>query len=146
MRESGDKHCDQWLGISTDEIQRITTNRNPKMTNVYPLITAQMSRQHCLEWMQNNNYPLPPRSACYFCPYRSDDEWVALKTNQPESFELAVRHEETAQDSANQCSKRKGVPYLHRTGVSLDKVDFKAAREDPRQFSMMDECEGMCGV
>ena len=27
-------------------------------------------------WLDRNNFKIPPRSACTFCPFHSNDEWL----------------------------------------------------------------------
>ena len=146
MKEAGDKTCDQWLGISLDEIQRMKENREPRINNKFPLIKHRITRQDCKDWMQRMGYPEPPRSACYFCPYHSDDEWMQLKNEEPKLFTQAAEYEKVAQASAAKSETLNGVPFLHRSCVPLAEVDFKAAKIDSRQLSFLDECEGMCGV
>lgn len=139
----------QWLGISMDELQRVRQVRPDKekwLSNRWPLIDARMTRQHCLDWMRDKGYPKPPRSACTFCPYHSNHEWLQLSANE---FEEAVEYEKQIQQTFAGVSGFRGTVYLHRDLVPLDQVDLTA---DNRQCEMFDEygfaveCEGMCGV
>ena len=63
------------MGISWDELQRQKINQIKYITNIYPLIEKQIRSYQCLKYMEDNNYPKPPRSACTFCPYHSNEEW-----------------------------------------------------------------------
>ena len=74
------------MGISIDEIFRIKDSRVKWKTKRYPLIELNKSRTDCLRWMQENGYPKPPRSACVFCPFHNDIEWLRLKTKEPYEF------------------------------------------------------------
>ena len=38
--------------------------------------------------------PVPPKSACFFCPFKSRMAWRDLKREQPELFETACRVEQ----------------------------------------------------
>jgi hypothetical protein len=37
-----------------------------------------------MEWMEKNKYPKPPRSACTFCPFHSNEEWRKVRENKEE--------------------------------------------------------------
>jgi hypothetical protein len=63
-----------WIGISMDETIRMKPSRVPWALHRWPLIENGMARRHCLTWLERNGYPQPSKSACTFCPYRSDRE------------------------------------------------------------------------
>lgn len=137
----------QWIGISMDEMQRMKPSRYPFCEHRWPLIELRMSRHACLEWMQRGNYPKPPRSACVFCPYHSNNEWRRLRDEEPEQFARAVAFEKRIQAAAASDEVTNSIPYLHASRVPLDQVDLRTDEE--RGQTMMqwqDECEGMCGV
>ena len=133
----------QWIGISTDEAHRMKDSPVKWLDNRYPLIEMGMSRSDCLRWMKNRGYPEPPRSACYFCPYHSDREWIRLKTEEPEEFQKAVEWERRCQAAARKNEVLRGVPFLHSSRVPLDQVTFN--HENQRTL-FGNDCEGMCGV
>ena len=134
----------QWIGISRDEIIRMKPSGLHWVENRHPLIEMGITRADCLKWMEVHGYPKPPRSACVFCPYHSDSEWVRLRDQEPEDFARAVEWERSYQAVAKQDEVLKGEPFLHDSLVPLDKVNFSVKREKPDQFG--NECEGMCGV
>ena len=133
----------QWLGISKDEAHRQKDSRKTWIENQYPLIELGLTRGDCLQWMEKNNYPTPPRSACIFCPYHSDKEWNALKQNEPEEFQKAVEYELSLQESVKNQTSLKSMLYLHQSCKPLDKVQFRH-QDQPSMFG--NECEGHCGV
>lgn len=137
-----------WIGISTDEAHRMKPSRVDYIENIWPLISVDMSRQNCLEWMKNHNYPEPPRSACVFCPFHSDEEWSRLRDNEPKEFERAATFEVALQDAASKQEVLRGVPFLHSSGVRITELDFKKkVQKSHAQMSLWgNECEGMCGV
>ena len=134
-----------WIGISTDEIQRMKESPKPWLVNRWPLLEMRMSRSDCLEWMKVNGYPEPPRSACIYCPYHSNFEWRRLKTEEPEEFARAVAYEKKAQKAAIQCEVLNGTPYLHSSLKPLETIDFTSKEAKQHTFSFLDECDGMCG-
>lgn len=147
MRTKGQKViC--WVGISRDEASRMKPARAPYVENIWPLVDRKITRADCLTWMAAKGYPTPPRSACVYCPFHSDEEWLRLKTQAPEEFERAVRFEKTYQASAKAATALDGTPWLHDSRKPLESVDFAALVQDrSRQLNMFNnECEGMCGV
>jgi hypothetical protein len=138
----------QWIGISYDEMQRMKMPQVKWTQHRWPLVEMKMRRGHCLDWMKANGYPEPPRSACYYCPFHSDEEWRRLKIEDPEHFIKAIRFDKEIREKT-----KIGAPdlrmeiYLHRSCKPLDEVDFDN-EEDKGQlgFDFQSECEGMCGI
>ena len=89
-----------------------------------------------------NNYPKPPRSACTFCPFHSNQEWKNVKQNKEEWEEVV------AMDKAvRKASKLRDFNelYLHNDRVPLDEADLEPNKDQQDLFD--DICdEGMCGV
>jgi len=133
----------QWIGISYDEAHRMKPSRDSFIKNIYPLIKKDMTRGHCLEWITQNKYKLPPRSACFMCSFQHDKEWLDMKKNHPEFFEKAVKYEKDL-EKIQKYSNFKDKVYLHRSCLPLDEVEFNV---DENQLNLFgNECEGMCGV
>jgi hypothetical protein len=133
----------QWIGISLDEIQRMKEPREKWLKHRWPLIELRMTRGHCLEWMQDHGYPRPPRSACTFCPYRSNKEWRDMRERDFISWNDAVEMDDLIRDGVRGTKEKL---YLHRSMVPLDEVDLSDPQEGQAQFSFMDECDGLCGT
>ena len=137
----------QWIGISLDEVRRMKPSRDAWCENVWPLIENRMTRNDCLNWMRESGYPVPPRSACVFCPYHSDNEWRNLRDNEPESFSQAVAFERDIQNAAaTALSNKSQAFYLHRSLVTIDRVDLSTDTQRGQILLWDNECEGMCGV
>jgi hypothetical protein len=142
----------QWIGISWDEIQRIKPSRVAWSQHRWPLVELRMGRRDCLKWMESHGYPKPPRSACVYCPFHSDNEWRRLRDQEPEEFQRAIRFEKDLQAVKAKTERMRGVPFLHPSCVPLDQVDFRTDIERGQLSLWLDEqsfgneCEGMCGV
>lgn len=144
-REHGGVSAIQWIGISTEEIWRAKEHRNsPRITNRYPLMEARMNRAQCLAWMERNGFPKPGRSACLYCPYRSNEEWRSLRDNNPDDFQRAIVFEGQFQNVTKGILDK--VPYLHRSLKPLADVDLSTEEERGQVDMFNNECEGMCGV
>lgn len=137
----------QWIGISYDEIQRMKLPSNAWTQHRWPLIEKRMTRSHCKEWMSKNGYPEPPRSACYYCPFHDDKEWLRLKTEDPEHFQKAVEFDKTYRRLQNENPGGFRIEvYLHGSCKPLDEVDFTDKDANQLGFDFKSECEGMCGL
>lgn len=136
--------CDMQIGISLDEVQRMKPSRVRYIVNQHPLLDLRMRRWDCLRWIERNGYPLPPKSACTLCPFRSNAEWRWLRDHDASGFEEAC----AVDDALRENGKAGGFDselYLHRSMVPLRRADIRSA-EDRGQSSWFGECEGMCGV
>jgi hypothetical protein len=133
----------QWLGISIDEAHRMRDARKPWIQNRYPLIEKSFDRAACLDWMAIKGFPQPPRSACVFCPYHSDAEWIRLKNDEPEEFQRAVDYEMSLQAAVESQNSLKRQLFLHPSCRPLSEVRF---RHENQASLFGNECEGMCGV
>lgn len=142
---SGRVQVEEWVGISLDECHRAKPSRYPWITSRWPLLFDKpMRRGECIEWMQSHGYPIPRKSACYFCPFRDDASWAEMKRDAPDVFERAVEF-----DRAIRAAALRGVQgqcYLHSSLVPLGEVKFKKSAEEQLDFGFGEECEGMCGV
>ena len=139
----------QWIGISWDEMQRMKDARKPWTQHRWPLIEMRMTRRHCFEWMEDNGYPKPPRSACMYCPFHSDDEWRRLRDDEPEAFAASIKFEKDLQAAKAKTDNQRGVPYLHPSLVPLGEVDLSTDVERGQGLFWQDfgnDCEGLCGV
>lgn len=142
-----------WKGISLDEIDRMTAPRVRWKTHYYPFCgywimkAAQgktseptaATRSDLIEWYRKMGFPVPVKSACVFCPYRSDSSWRDLKTKSPEDFEAAVAVDKAIRKDIH--GKIKNDSFLHKSLRPLDEVNFGNA--PTLDFG---ECSDNCGV
>jgi hypothetical protein len=131
----------QWLGITTDEIQRMKFSAPPYLRK-YPLIEKRMSRNDCVNWLSQHGYEIPSKSACVMCPFRSSAYWLELQRNAPDDWDRAIRFDADLRSNGLLPGVRNPA-YVHRSCQPLSDVVF----QDERQMDLfMDECEGVCGV
>lgn len=82
------------LGISWDEIQRMRTDSGYKnITNEYPLIDLRLTRDDCLRIVAGAGLPTPPKSSCWFCPFKRLGDWAKMQRTQPELYRRSVELE-----------------------------------------------------
>lgn len=134
--------CELWLGISTDEASRMKPARPQWVTHRWPLIERGMSRTACLSWLTAHGYPLPEKTACIGCPFRSAAQWRTMRDRHPEEFADAC-----AVDAALRPAGA-GAPLAYMHGRRVPLAEAIAQRDpvshEPNLFEM--ECEGICGV
>ena len=134
----------QWMGISMEEAIRRKDARKHWLRNEYPLMDwVQFNREECQKWMISHGYPPAPRSACVYCPFHSDAQWMQLKTQEPAEFQAAAEWEKKFQAvQALPGMNLKGKPFLHRSCVPLNEVVFEQGEDG----GFNNECEGLCGI
>lgn len=133
----------QWIGISTDEAQRMRESDVGYIVNRYPLIELGMSRTDCKQWLIDHGHNVPPKSSCVFCPFHNDKFWNDMKNEQPQEFARAIAYERRLHEMHRFAHGDDRLPYLHDSMKPLDQVEFRPV-ERPDGFG--NECSGFCGV
>lgn len=77
-----------WLGITIDEIDRAKPSRVAFINHSFPLLDLNFKRSDCEKWLSDRGLPVPKKSSCKFCPYKTAQEWASLKANDNSSFAL----------------------------------------------------------
>jgi len=155
-------NVEQWIGIATEEEQRATGDSGLKWSTLrYPLLEMDLSTEDCCGIIEDLGYPVPVKSACVGCPYRSDSSWARIKYTDPDGwadavdFDRRLRHphgmgrlndglseaDYLAGCGADVRARIKGAiypVYLHPSCKPLDEVDL------PRDL-MDDEAENFGG-
>lgn len=138
----------QWIGISWDELQRMKHPAVKWTQHRWPLIEKHISRQQCIEWMKQNGFPEPPRSACVYCPFHDNTEWRRLRNDEPEEFQKAIEFDYKLRQAHRDHNETMDMDvFLHRSCKPLDQIDFDND-EDKGQMTwdFQAECDGMCGL
>lgn len=145
-RQRGPKEpvVEVWIGFTTDELVRVTPSRKRYIHNRFPLLEARMSRRDCVTWMAERQLSIPKKSACVFCPYRTNVEWEDLKQSEPASFARAVVVDQAIRNG-NPAKLRTKVQALHRSLKPLEEIDFSAPALPDAQGLNFD-CMGGCGL
>lgn len=126
------------IGISIDEFHRVRGDSDcPWETVEYPLITLRLSRTDCLNIVRAAGLPQPPKSSCWFCPFKRPAEWRDLKRQHPDLFVAAADLERTLHDRS--VALGKPAVWLTRFAKPLD-----AAVDDGGQMGLFDEDDAYC--
>ena len=133
----------QYIGISLDEVARMKPAREKWIKTEWPLVDLRMTRHDCLNWLKRHGYPEPPRSACVYCPYRSNAEWRKLKDTDPDGWNEALHIDTLIRDGVRGTTHKL---YLHRSLIPLEQVDLSTEAERGQLALWDTECTGLCGV
>lgn len=110
-------HVNQYLAIARDEAHRMKDSRVEYVTNLYPLIERKLTRDDCVSIITEAGLPLPPKSACFFCPFSSHERWRWLHHEHPDLFEKAVALEEHGKHFPAQ--RLSNIAYRDRQDITL---------------------------
>jgi len=138
-----DRHVEQWLGITLDEVLRIKPSDVKYVTNVYPfveMLDRAWTRGMVIKWLAENDLEVPVKSSCVFCPYRDRATWREIQLSGNCDWEKALEVDRAIRNKRPdyQC-------YLTAQRKPLDDCDFRS-QEDHGQMTLWDEeeCSGMC--
>ncbi|MEV5690714.1 hypothetical protein [Micromonospora globbae] len=112
---SADNPATVGVGISLDEIERVNNRRaEPYERTVYPLLdhAPPLRRHDCARIIAAAGLPVPPKSACWFCPFRRPATWAETRRDRPELFARACALEDLLND--RRAALGKDPVYLTR--------------------------------
>lgn len=114
---------EKWIGFSVDEASRQLAPAHIQYFERvrYPLIEQWMSRQDCARWLREREYPVPPKSACIFCPYTDDERWRDMRDHRPDDFDRAVALDRAVRAGVKGSCR---TLYLHPSLVPLEEADL----------------------
>jgi 3'-phosphoadenosine 5'-phosphosulfate sulfotransferase (PAPS reductase)/FAD synthetase len=130
-----------YLGISYDESERIAISNRKWIENVYPLVDMKWTRKDCEDFLARESLPVPMKSSCVICPYKSPAFWKYTKENYPEDFLKAIEFDESIRVNRRMFDKGyTSMLYLYKKLVPL--ADAKFTDDDS-----LDVCDtGYCFV
>jgi len=141
---SVDDPAEVCIGISTDEIQRVNDRPNSdRERKAFPLIDLGLDRSACAQVIADAGLPVPPKSSCFFCPYKRPGEWSEMRRDEPSLFWTAAELEATL--NRRRDSLGKDHVWLTRFAGPLPDVIGEAQDMLPGFGPDIDTCdEGYC--
>ena len=113
------------IGISTDELERAGNGKDqPYERRTYPLLDLGLSRSACQKVIADAGLPVPPKSACWFCPFHRPGTWAETRRDDPERFWQSVKLERLLNERRDVLGKDH--VYLTRFGRPLDEAIAEA--------------------
>lgn len=95
----GDDPVRLYVGIRADENREGYISTKPNISPIFPFREDGIKKSDVMRILQESGVGLPKyyrwrsRSGCYFCFFQRRSEWVGLKENHPELYELAKDYE-----------------------------------------------------
>jgi hypothetical protein len=108
------------IGISLDEIERVNNRRAMRYEwPAYPLLDHDppLRRADCESIITAAGLPVPPKSACWFCPLRRPQAWSEMRRDRPQLFSRACDLEDLL--NARRAAHARDAVYLTRFGRPL---------------------------
>lgn len=140
--------CTLGKGISCDEPHRATPSRESDCyISAYPLIELGYHRSDCLQIARSAGLPQPPKSSCWFCPYKTTEQWTIMRRDHPELFAKAAALEKHLQ--AKRAASDKDPCYLSGLGARRSRNLADVIPDQlglfPEWYDEQDGCEsGYC--
>lgn len=121
---AGGRWAEMWVGISTDEAVRAGREHGRNYAKYrWPLLELGLSRDDCRGVNEAAGFLDVPKTSCIGCPFRTDEEWRALRDECPDEWADAVDFD----------ARIRGLPglrsdaFLHRSLVPLGVADIDAS-------------------
>lgn len=134
-KENGE-YSEQLIGIAADEAHR--AKRRP-----CPLIDLNVTRQGCIDIIQQEGLPIPRKSGCYICPFQPFAQWYELLTRYPDLYARAKNLEHLA-------AQRTGhrTPLRFKGDYTLDELEHAFAQglhlpDDTEEYMGYKPCQCM---
>jgi len=113
------------MGISVDEIHRANTLRAQDYEQlIYPLLDLRMRRTDCEQVIRDAGLPVPPKSACWFCPFHKPSYWSSV---DEETFYRAAELENVINE--RQATSGREPLYITRFGRPLLEAPLERTQE-----------------
>lgn len=116
-----DKPCFMHIGFAYDEAHRATINTKGGVENRYLLIEQEVTRQGCINIIEDAGLDVPMKSGCYICPFQGRQQFEELRRKHPGLFCDAMKMEDQ-QNARVTKDGRKWKPY-YLCGIPLGKID-----------------------
>jgi hypothetical protein len=132
------------IGISLDEIHRANKRRSePYEAIEYPLLDLGLRRDDCIRIIAGGGLPVPPKSSCFFCPFRTLEAWREQRRNEPGLFIRAAQLEAVLNE--RRATLGRDPAYLTRYGRPLlEAISEASIPQSPGQNGDGDCDSGWC--
>lgn len=109
------------LGFSFDEWDRQVSESGFDHYGLeYPLITRRLRVDDCQRIILSAGLPIPPKSACWFCPLRRPVGWARMKRRRPDLFARSVELERVLNE--RRAAAGKGRIFFTDKLIPLDRA------------------------
>lgn len=129
------------IGIHAGETRRGKIPDDAKFTYRFPLKEWGWGQQHCEDAIAKAGLPIPPKSACFFCPSMKKSEVLHLAKHHPDLFQRAVAMEQNARECEGlEVVKGLGRNWSWETLVKADESQLRLPIYSDCQAPICDTC------
>ena len=124
---------EMWIGIDSSESHRAEKHSGGNVR--FPLIEMGIDRSGCKKILMDSCLGVPVKSGCFFCPYQKKRQWIELKRDCQDDWEIAVRLEAQSMERS---------PEYTLTGSRWKLEDFVADLDKQAEFPFGIELDQKC--
>lgn len=128
---------EKWIGFSFDEVYRMKDSKQKYIRFEYPLIDLRMNKSDVVQYFQDNDLPIPPRSVCNACFANGLNTFRDMHKNRPADWKQAVEVDRAVRDLSQIMVKDE--VYVSSTLIPLEDLasnDFELPdKEDSDNYS-----------
>jgi hypothetical protein len=129
------------IGIHAGETKRGKIPDDAKFTYRFPLKEWGWGQEQCEKAIRDVGLPVPPKSACFFCPAMRKVEVLALAKEHPDLFARAVAMEHNAKECEGlDVVKGLGRHWSWESLVDADRAQLRLPIFDDAQAPICDAC------
>lgn len=144
QRRREGRTVDLLFGITLDEVERVRDSDVKYIHNRYPLleeVDRPWTRRDCEKYLTGAGIPIPPKSSCVFCPYRSAQHWHEIAQTKGPDWNKVTWVDDLIRDRYSY-----GTLYLIPARIPVaDYVNRK--QKEPEQLELPGLCEeGYCMI
>jgi hypothetical protein len=129
------------IGIHAGETKRGKIPDDAKFTYRFPLREWGWNQEACEAVIHYAGLPVPPKSACFFCPAMRKVEVLALSKKHPELFQRAVAMEQNAKECGGlDVVRGLGRNWSWESLVKADESQLRLPLFNDTQAPICDTC------
>ncbi|MCC7075062.1 MAG: phosphoadenosine phosphosulfate reductase family protein [Deltaproteobacteria bacterium] len=127
----GDDPVRSYVGIRADEDRSGYVSTKPNIKALFPFKEEGINKADVFRILEESGVGVPDyyrwrsRSGCYFCFFQQQEEWLGLKENHPDLFELAKSYEKVDPET--------GERFTWSQGRTLDELTAPARAQEIRR-------------
>lgn len=119
----------KWIGMSYDELHRVSQPKAKYQRFGYPLIDLKMTKSDVIMWYASQGLNPPPRSVCVACFANSPAHYKQMAAERPEDFAKAVKVDQAIRHIGPAIGATQGELYVSRSMLSLEELVQRAEEQ-----------------
>ena len=128
------------LGYDAGEGSRSEIHEDKRLLYWYPLMEWGIDREDCEDIIRSEGLPVPPKSACFYCPSSTKEQVIQLSRKHPDLMARALKIERTALTGKHaplKTVKGLGRAWSWADLIAADEATRAKMREAPVESCMI---------